>query len=110
MSKLDKDSVRGKVVRPDINPTVRLKPHIGNMMADAYTVAAEQFRMWRERVMNGEPLDSRERSAYVKFVQAFTQLAKEEREQEKREDPAHIGDAELVELVEKARKVLKEDM
>lgn len=106
-SGISKDMVRGEVVRyTGTEPSVRLKPHIGTMLADAYTVISETFRQCRDKVMNGEPLDREERMTFVKFTDAFTKLAKEEREQEKRDDPAKLSDVELVQLVEKARKVL----
>lgn len=103
---IKKEDVTTITPKPEISQGVRLKPHLATMLADAYTVIAETFRISRDKVMSGEMLDSEERAAFVKFTDAFTKLAKEEREQEKRDDPAKLSDTELVALVEKAKKIL----
>jgi len=110
MSKLSKNDIKGDVVVAEgIHPTVRLKPHIGIMLHDAYSVIADQFRTWKDQVAEGVQLERSERTAFVRFADAFVKLAKEEREQEKRHDPATLSDTELVDLVEQARRVLSAD-
>lgn len=104
---IKKDDVKGaKIVRPkEVTPGVRLKPHIGVMLADAYTIVGEEFRSLRDRAMN-RGLDREEHRQFVQMADAFAKLAREEREQEKRHDPAKYTDEELLVMVEKAKSLL----
>ena len=102
-SGLDAGDVRGtRIVKPSFNPSVRLKPHIGVIMADAYTVIAEEFRVLRQKVENGEELTPSETRKFVQMADTMAKLAREEREQEKKTDPAQLSDEELVLLAQEA--------
>ena len=87
---------------------MRLKPHIGVIMADAYTVIAEEFRVLRQRVENGEELTPSETRKFVHMADTITKLAREEREQEKKTDPTQLSDEDLLLVLDDAVKTLAE--
>lgn len=101
--------VKGKkIVNPSFSPSVRLKPHIGVIMADAYTVIAEEFRVLRQRVENGEELSPSETRKFVQMADTMTKLAREEREQEKKTDPSQMSDEDLLMMLDDAARTLTE--
>lgn len=87
-------------------PSVRVKPHINNLLSDAYHVLAEELRLLREKAESGMELTDRESRKLNKHIESLTRLAREEREQESRNDPSKLADEELLRLAEKARTVL----
>ena len=106
-SGLSKDSIRGTVVHArNFNPSARMRPHIGVMLSDAYTVIAEEFRVMRTRVENGEELSPSEARKFSALADTMTKLAREEREQEKKTDPSQLSDEALLEMLESAREAL----
>ena len=106
-SGLSLSDVKGKrIVNPQFNPSVRLKPHIGVIMADAYTVIAEEFRVLRQRVENGEELTPSETRKFVQMADTMTKLAREELEQEKKTDPTQLSDEDLLLVLDDAVKTL----
>ena len=101
--------VKGKrIVNPSFSPSVRLKPHIGVIMADAYTVIAEEFRVLRQRVEMGEELSPSETRKFVQMADTMTKLAREEREQEKKTDPSQMSDEDLLMMMDEAARTLTE--
>lgn len=90
----------------DYEPMVKLKPHIGTMLADSYNIIHKQLRMYWDKLEAGMVLDREEISQFDKLTSALVKLAREEREQDKREDPANLSDAKLLEMVEEAKKAL----
>ena len=107
-SGLDTRDIRGtRIVKPSFNPSVRLKPHIGIIMADAYTVIAEEFRQLRQKVEMGEELTPSETRKFVQMADTVAKLAREEREQEKKTDPAQLSDEELLILAKEAAEALE---
>jgi len=106
-SKLSKDSVRGTVVHAsNFSPSVRMRPHIGVMLSDAYTVIAEEFRTLRHRVESGDELSPSEARKFAALADTMAKLAREEREQEKRSDPSDLSDEALLDMLEQARETL----
>ena len=106
-SGLSRDSVRGTVVHAsNFNPSTRMRPHIGVMLSDAYTVIAEEFRVMRSRVEMGEELSASEARKFSALADTMTKLAREEREQEKKTDPSQLSDDALLEMLEQAREAL----
>jgi hypothetical protein len=102
-SGLDMSDVRGRrIMRPTITPSVRLKPHIGVIMADAYTVIAVEFRQLREKVECGQELSPSETRKFVQMADTMAKLAREEREQEKKTDPAQMSDEDLIMMMDDA--------
>ena len=109
-SGLDTRDIRGtRIVKPSFNPSVRLKPHIGVIMADAYTVIAEEFRVLRQKVEMGEELTPAETRKFVQMADTMAKLAREEREQEKKSDPAQLSDEDLLILMKDAAEALETD-
>lgn len=105
--KIEPGDVRTKIVRPhSMSPTVRLKPHIGVILADAHTIISEELRALRAKVQRGEGLDRHDLKKFTTYADAFAKLAREEREQEKRNDVTDIPDEDLLELMAKATKIL----
>lgn len=109
-SGLSLSDVKGKkkIVNPSFSPSVRLKPHIGVIMADAYTVIAEEFRVLRQRVEMGEELSPSETRKFVQMADTMTKLAREEREQEKKTDPSQMSDEDLLMMLDEAARTLTE--
>jgi hypothetical protein len=106
-SGLSKESIRGTVVHASsFSPSARMRPHIGVMLSDAYTVIAEEFRSMRTRVEMGEELSPSEARKFSALADTMTKLAREEREQEKKTDPAALSDDALLEMLESAREAL----
>jgi len=106
-SGLSKESIRGTVVHAsNFNPSARMRPHIGVMLSDAYTVIAEEFRTMRTRVEMGEELSPSEARKFSSLADTMTKLAREEREQEKKTDPSQLSDDALLEMLEQAREAL----
>ena len=106
-SGLGKAHVRGTIVTSrNFAPSVRMKPHIGVMLADAYTVIAEEFRLLRDRAENGSELSPSEARKFTALADTMAKLAREEREQEKRADPAQLSDDDLLEMLDQAREAL----
>ncbi len=105
-SGLGKKSLRGTIVAPKFTPSVRLKPHIGLILSDAYTVIAEEFRALRTRVEEGRALSPEETRKFVQMADTVAKLAREEREQEKRSDPGELSDEALLEMLEQAKEAL----
>ena len=106
-SGLEKDAVRGTIVTPrNFTPSVRMKPHIGVMLADAYTVIAEEFRLLRDRAEGGRELSPSEARKFTALADTMAKLAREEREQEKRSDPSQLSDEVLLEMLDQAKEAL----
>ena len=76
-------------------------------MADAYTVIAEEFRQLRQKVEMGEELTPSETRKFVQMADTVAKLAREEREQEKKTDPAQLSDEELIILAKEAAEALE---
>ena len=106
-SGLSRESIRGTVITTrNFSPSTRMRPHIGVMLSDAYTVIAEEFRVLRDRVENGQELSPSEARKFAALADTMAKLAREEREQEKKTDPSHLSDEALLEMLEQAREAL----
>lgn len=99
------DFEQRRVVKPS-QPSVRLRPHIGKLLADSYNLIALELDMLYRKAARGEELDKEESRKLQGYVDSIAKLAREEREQEKRNDPAGHSTEELVELLPKVAKVL----
>ena len=86
---------------------VSLRPHIGQLLGDAYHVAAAELSAMRQKTGAGEELTPAEAGKFAKVTDAVVKLMKEERAQEARSDPAQLSDAQLLEQAEEARKYLE---
>ena len=86
---------------------VSLRPHIGQLLGDAYHVAAAELAAMRAKTGSGEELTAAEAGKFAKVTEAVVKLMKEERAQEQRSDPAQLSDAQLLEQAEEARKYLQ---
>lgn len=71
------------------------RPHLGVLMARGYCILEGELRALQEKVDSGQGLDTREAIKFHKYVDALTRLAKEERDQDKDNDPSQLTDAEL---------------
>lgn len=91
---LSLDQVRGerRIVKAPFQINARVRPHISTMLADAYSIVAEELRVMREAAELGEEVDTKRLG---QLTETLTKLAKEEREQEARQDPAKLSDDEL---------------
>jgi hypothetical protein len=102
-----KDAPRGTIVRPSpYEPKFRKRPHVDELLDDAYHVLAWELRSLRQKVESGEKLDSRDAAKAVRYAEAATKLMREEREQEKHADPEKLSDEELLAAAEAAKKIL----
>lgn len=111
---LDKGDVKGKhegltaeAVRRGVAPLTRLKPHLGRMMAEGYSVIDMELRRLREKAESGKPLTPSETRQLEVYLKGLSQLAREEREQERRNPIEDLADEELVAQAEQALKALK---
>ena len=86
---------------------VVLRPHIGQLLGDAYHVAAAELSAMRQKTMGGEELTSQEASKFQKVTDSVVKLMREERAQEDRSDPAQLSDAQLLEQAEEAKRYLE---
>jgi|CXWL01.1.fsa_nt_gi hypothetical protein len=71
------------------------RPHIGVLMARSYYILEGELRLLQEKVDRGEQLEAREALQFSKYAEVLTRLAKEERDQDKDNDPSSMSDAEL---------------
>ena len=94
---IDKSAVRGEVriIHRDIVPDVRLKPHIANMLADAYTLVQEELLRLRkfQDEEQDKPLPI---SRLESLIKSLKTLQHAEIEQEKRDAPEDKDDEELL--------------
>jgi len=86
---------------------VSLRPHIGQLLGDAYHVAAAELAAMRQKTGGGEALTSGEASKFARITDSVVKLMREERAQEDRSDPAQLSDAQLLEQAEAAREYLE---
>jgi len=86
---------------------VSLRPHIGQLLGDAYHVAAAELAAMRQKTGGGEELTSGEASKFARITDSVVKLMREERAQEDRSDPAQLSDAQLLEQAEAAREYLE---
>lgn len=87
-------------------PTIRVKPHIGTLLWDSYTVLAHEIRRLKEKAESGEALNQEEARRLHKHIESLARLASEERKQEAGTNTEELDDAELLALSDKAKKVL----
>ena len=86
---------------------VSLRPHIGQLLGDAYHVAAAELSAMRQKTGAGEELTGQEASKFQKITDSVVKLMREERAQEDRNDPAQLSDQQLLEQAEEARRYLE---
>ena len=86
---------------------VSLRPHIGQLLGDAYHVAAAELAMLRQKTGSGEELTAQEAGKFARVTDAVVKLMREERAQEQRSDPAELSDAQLLEQAEEAQAYLR---
>lgn len=106
-----KDEIQGndhstELVDRGIAPLTRMRPHIGRLMADAYSIIDSEFRMLREKVEAGEQLNSVEAGKFARYVDSMSKLAKEERMQQQADSMDGKTTEELRELAVEALKAL----
>lgn len=101
------EEVRGRaVVRPKEVPLARVKPHIGQLMASAYIILHGELEQLKSEQAQKGALSPGSTVRLNKNVNSLVALAKEEREQEAKNDPARLSDEELLAKVEDAKKAL----
>ena len=86
---------------------VSLRPHIGQLLGDAYHVAAAELSALRAKTAAGDPLTPAEAGKFAKVTESVVKLMKEERAQESRSDPAQLSDEQLLQQAEEARQYLQ---
>lgn len=101
------DIEKTQVITRDFSPKLVKRPHIGVMLSDAYSAAAEEFRKLRDKSATEEGLDLNEVKKLTMLGTMLTALAKEEREQVKQDRLEEIGDAELILQAEEALRSIK---
>jgi hypothetical protein len=89
-------------VRRIVKPEVRLKPHIGVLLGSSYNIIHQELNRLTEKQANFQ-LDEEELRRFVKLADATVKLAREEREQETRDDPGSYSDEELLVAADTAR-------
>ncbi len=89
-------------------PTVRVKPALPSLLNSAYAVVERELKGLQDRVESGETLDKDDVTKLHKLVDSLTRLGREEREQEKRDDPGKIPLHELLEQAEEALSIFKD--
>lgn len=100
--------VRGVIVTPAApqdalpGPLALRRPHVGAMLADAYTVAGAEMARLRRLVETGQPLSWNDAKAYQILTQTLVALAKEEREQAHEDPPEQLSTEELARRTEAA--------
>ena len=76
---------------------VRQRPHIQNLLSDAYNVGQTELTRMKQAQAANEPIKV---SDFERLVNSLTKLSREEREQDKEADPtAHDEEALLRSLV-----------
>lgn len=110
----DKDGIskgmlqrNARIVSPLIRPTLRKRPHINTLLGDAYSILYAELRALMDKQDSGQPLDGKDTAKFHKLTDALAKLAREEREQEAKVDPAALDDAALLAYVDRAREVLQ---
>lgn len=112
MADIKKDSFNKDtqlVTRGTFKPSVRLKPHINELMDSAYHTLQDQLGRLRERSEAGAVLDGKEVRKFAALVDSVAKLARVERENAKAFDPSTLDDKELLEYTEKAMKLLNKE-
>lgn len=90
------------IVSRGFRPAVLRKPHIGVLLADAYSVIAEEIRKLREKSEAGEALSETDARKLAIYTSQFAKLAAEEREQLKQDKVDEMSDQELVAAAKEA--------
>lgn len=99
---------RPPVVIANYKPKFKARPHIDDLLDDAFQILGNELRRMRQKTDRGESLDAKEASKAVKYAEVATKLMREEREQEKHADPGKLSDEELLQAVKEAEKLLSE--
>lgn len=92
---------------PGFKPSIRVRPHIGTMLGDSYVILHTELQNLLEIQQSGQGLSPRDTNKFKALVESLTRLAKEEREQEAKNDPSLLPDDKLLELAQEAYTVLQ---
>lgn len=99
---ISRHDIAASKARMSAIPNVILRPRIGHVLDDAYSVAAAEMKKLAEKTREGTDLETKDIAKFSKLTEAITRLSREERELRKLEDPANMDEAELREFLEEA--------
>jgi len=104
------DGVRaGKIVKAPFKPSARVKPHINTLLGDAYNILQRELEgLQAAQEANNGQLKNSDALKLKNHIDGLVKLAREEREQEDRNNPASMTDEELLLRAEEARALLVE--
>lgn len=107
---LTREGVRDghRLVRPPFKPSVRVKPHINTLLGDAYSILQMELERLREKLEGGQELSPAEAAKFTRYSDALAKLAREEREQEAKSDPAQYDMDTLLKKAREAEAILVE--
>lgn len=105
---LSREDVRDghRLVRPPFKPSVRIKPHINELLDASYRITQHELQALLEKQRAGQVLTSGEVLKFKNLTDSLTKLAREEREQEAKDDPALLETEELLRRAREAHEVL----
>lgn len=105
---LSREDVRDghRLVRPPFKPSVRIKPHINELLDASYQITQHELQALLEKQRAGQALTSGEILKFKNLTDSLTKLAREEREQEAKDDPALLETEELLRRAREAHEVL----
>ena len=89
--------------KPRTPVTIKKRPHVGILIGNAHYILFKEIERLVAKVDSGVELSPSESVKFSKYVDSLAKLAREEREQDREDNPSTLTDAELVEA---ARKIL----
>ena len=97
----------GKLVKAPFKPSARVKPHINTLLGDAYNLLQKELEgLQRNQEENNGQLRNSDALRLKNHIDGLVKLAREEREQEDRNDPAQLDDEALLKRAEEAKALI----
>lgn len=97
------------VVRAEFKPSVRLRPHLNDVLGEFHHTILGQMIHLREKLDSGEPLTNQEVGQLAKLGDTLAKIDRTEREREKLSNPADKDTKELLEGLEAVKAALTDE-